>query len=92
VGTDEKSGEKAPEYWLLAFRDTVEKALDQRMCNIIKTADPQLVKMSEKQHGETLDRIDGLVKALYVSCGVVIGLGIVMIGAVFFAVSVLVSR
>ena len=95
MGTDEKAGEKAPEYWLIAFRDIVERALDHyshRMCNIVKTVDPQLVKMSEQQHEETISKIDSLVKALYISCGVIMGLGLIMAGSVFFAISILLSK
>ena len=93
---DDTAGGKPPEYWLLAFRDIVEGALDRHekhMCNLIKTASPELVEISKSQHEDTISKIDELVQGLnsamrlmYIAMAVLGSVGVVVLGAMLFVI------
>ncbi len=93
---DNDSGSKPPEYWHLALREIIDRALErerQHMCNLINSANPELVEISKGQHVDTMNKIDELIKQLsaatrllYLVVAVMGGVGVVVLGAMLFVV------
>jgi len=101
----EPAESKPPEYWLISFRNIVESALSvqaediEDMCNAIKTSSPETIEMSKQQHIETMEKIGALVEALnvglrafYILIAALLGIGLIGLGTILFAASIIISK
>lgn len=73
---DNRAGEKPSEFWILTFREIIERAIaaspllqdikQKTMCNFAKPLgdDEKYISLSKAQHDDLLERIDRLVQII----------------------------